>query len=150
MIEFTKGNIVEADTEAVVNTVNCLGVCGKGVALEFKKVFPDNYKAYRKHCEDRRLKPGKLFVYVQSRGKELGNLVIINLATKDNWRNDSRIEWIKNGLEELRNLIVDLQLCSVAMPKIGCGNGNLSWDEVKQLVIEFAESLPKTRIVVYE
>lgn len=149
MIEFKSGNIVEADTEAVICTVNCVGVMGKGVALEFKKVFPDNYKAYRKYCQNRLLKPGKLFVFIQHRGS-LGDLTIINFATKDNWKNDSRIEWIKSGLEELRNLIVDLQLCSVSIPKLGAGNGNLPWEEVKPLIIEMCESLPKVRFVIYE
>ena len=149
MIEFKTGNIVEADTEAVVNTVNCLGVCGKGIALQFKKVFPDNYKVYRKHCEDRLLKPGKLFVYIQHRGS-LGDLTIVNFATKDNWRNDSRIEWIKDGLEQLRRLIIDLQLCSISIPRLGCGNGGLSWGEVKPLIVEMCKSLPKVRCVIYE
>jgi O-acetyl-ADP-ribose deacetylase (regulator of RNase III) len=149
MIEFKQGNIVESDAEAVVNTVNCLGVSGAGIALQFKKVFPDNYKAYRKHCEDQLLKPGHLFVYIQHRGS-LGDLTIVNFATKDNWRNDSSMEWIKSGLEELRKLIIDLQLCSVSMPKLGCGNGGLDYNDVKPLIVEFADSLPKVRVVVYE
>lgn len=149
MIEFKQGNILESDTEIIVITVNTKGVMGAGLALASKKIFPDNYKAYKKYCEEGLLKPGKLFVYIQKRGS-LGPLTIVNFATKDHWRNDSRIEWIKSGLGELRNLMVDLDYKSCSIPALGCSNGHLLYDDVKPLIVNMCESLPDVKFYIYE
>ena len=99
MIEITKGNILKAEAEALVNTVNCLGYMGKGIALQFKKAFPDNFKKYHKACKDNKVKPGEMFVF---KTDDLFNpKYIINFPTKKHWRGKSRIEDIKSGLSAL-------------------------------------------------
>ena len=149
MYQLTKGNIIEADTEVLINPCNCKGIAGKGLSLDFKKTFPDNYIAYKNWCESGFLKPGKLFPFVQQRGT-LGPITIVNFATKYHWRNDSRIEWIKSGLEDLKHLLVDLGYKSCSIPKLGCGIGILSWNEVKPLVLHMCESLPEIEFHIYE
>src|SRR5262249_46759742 len=103
MITFTHGNMLEADAEALVNTGNTVGVMGKGIALMFKEAFPENFKAYEAACKRKEVKPGRLFV--TERRDLMGPRWIINFATKQHWRNPSKLEWIRDGLAELRSFI---------------------------------------------
>lgn len=127
-----KGSLLEADVEALVNTVNTVGVMGKGVALQFKQAFPDNFKAYERACRANKVQLGRMFVY------EVGGLMqpryIINFPTKKHWRSRSRIEHIAAGLEDLVRVIRELHISSIALPALGCGNGGLNWSDVRSAI----------------
>lgn len=147
-IEFTRGNLLESDAEALVNTVNTVGVMGKGVALMFKEAFPENFSAYAIACEARELSVGKMFV--THRDSFIGPKWIINFPTKAHWRYPSKIEWIKQGLDDLGNVIVSNKIRSVALPPLGAGNGRLEWSDVRQLIVEKLGDLSEVRVIVYE
>ena len=149
-IKFTHGDLFQDQSEAIVNTVNCVGVMGKGVALRFKQLWPENYKKYKKICQDKQLRPGIMFTTevgdMISRNKRL----IINFPTKDHWRSKSKIEYIQTGLDSLANEIIIKNIKSIAMPPLGCGNGNLSWDEVKPLIEQKLSHLENVETTIYE
>jgi O-acetyl-ADP-ribose deacetylase (regulator of RNase III) len=129
MIEITTGNLLDADAEALVNTVNAVGVMGKGIALQFKQAFPDNFKAYEAACRRDEVQPGKMFVFHRN---TLGNpKVIINFPTKRHWKGKARIEDIEAGLRDLVRVIEEENIRSVAVPPLGCGFGGLKWPDVK-------------------
>ena len=133
MIELNKnGNIIETDAEALVNTVNTVGVMGKGVALQFKKAYPDNFKKYEKAAKDNKVQIGKVFV--TETGKFTNPKYIINFPTKKHWRYPSKLEWIKEGLIDLQAFILKNNIKSIAIPPLGCGNGKLNWRDVKPLI----------------
>ncbi len=148
MIEYARGNMLESDAEALVNSVNCVGVMGRGIALQFKKAFTENFKAYAAACRDGEVRPGRLFVY------ETGRLTppryIINFPTKRHWRGKSRIEDIEAGLEALAQLIRARRIHSIALPPLGCGLGGLDWREVRGRIEAALGNLTDVRIVVYE
>lgn len=148
MIEFTKGNLLEADTRAIVNTVNTVGVMGKGIALMFKEAFPDNYKAYVQACKNKEVVLGKMFV-TQERGL-FENTWIINFPTKGHWRYPSKIEWIESGLDDLCRVIEENDIKSIAIPPLGAGNGGLEWEDVKSEIQSRLSSLSGVHILVYE
>ncbi|WKY46045.1 macro domain-containing protein [Eubacteriaceae bacterium ES2] len=129
MINFTTGDLLKSDSQALVNTVNCEGYMGKGIAYQFKQKFPQNNLDYVRACKTGELKVGKLHYYTEN------NKIIINFPTKDKWRANSKIEYIEDGLDELMKLITDLNIKSVAIPPLGSGNGGLIWSEVKELII---------------
>ena len=129
MITLTKGNLLEAPTEALVNTVNTVGVMGKGIALMFKTQFPDNFKAYTAACKKSSIKVGTMFV--TPTGELGGPKWIINFPTKKHWRNPTKIEWIIDGLQDLQRVIQEKDIRSIAIPPLGCGNGGLKWAEVR-------------------
>lgn len=147
MIENTKGNLLEADAEAIVNTVNTVGVMGKGIALQFKQAWPENFKAYASACEAGEVVPGRMFVF------ELGGMVnpryIINFPTKRHWRQRSRIEDVSAGLKALVAEVRSRGIRSVAMPPLGCGNGGLDWAEVRPLIEEAFAELPDVRVLLF-
>lgn len=148
MIKFTKGNLLEADVEAVVNTVNTVGIMGKGIALMFKERFPDNFKAYKKACENNEIRIGKMFV---SENRDFfGPKWIVNFPTKTHWRVNSRLEWIEEGLEDLVRVILDKKISSIAIPPLGCGNGGLDWSDVRPLLVMALEQVEGLDAVVYE
>ncbi len=128
------GNLLQADVEALVNSVNTVGVMGKGIALKFKKAFPANYKAYEEACKTQDIKRGKMFVF--DNGQLMRPHWIINFPTKGHWRAKSRICDVADGLKDLRNVIEALQISSVALPALGCGYGGLDWNEVRALIKE--------------
>jgi O-acetyl-ADP-ribose deacetylase (regulator of RNase III) len=132
MIEHRKGDLLAADAEALVNTVNTVGVMGKGVALHFKRAFPDNYNAYRRACKAEQVEPGKMFVYEP--GQLTGPRLIINFPTKRHWRAKARIQDIEAGLVDLVDVLVRCKVESVAIPPLGCGNGGLRWADVRPLI----------------
>lgn len=148
MIEFRQGDILQADAEALVNTVNCVGVMGRGVALQFRKAFPENYEAYRGACERGELHPGTMFVFTLSRLH--GARFIINFPTKRHWRGKSRLEDIQVGLQTLVEEVRQRGIESVAVPPLGCGLGGLDWRQVRPLIEEAFSTLPRVRVLVYE
>lgn len=148
MIKFTQGNLLEADAEALVNTVNTVGVMGKGVALMFKEAFPENFKAYEAACKAGELKLGKMFV--TERDDLLGPKWIINFPTKAHWRFPSKIEWIAEGLDDLKRVISENNIRSVALPPLGAGNGKLLWQEVRALIEVALAGLSHVEVIVYE
>jgi O-acetyl-ADP-ribose deacetylase (regulator of RNase III) len=128
MIEFVRGDLFEADVEAIVNAVNCVGVMGKGIALEFKKRFPNNFKAYQTACDVRELQLGRVLIHDQ--GPTAKPRYIVNFPTKDHWRDASRLEDVRSGLDSLAAEIQRRQIASIAIPALGCGLGGLAWLEV--------------------
>jgi len=148
MIEFTKGNLLEADVEALVNTVNTVGVMGKGIALQFRQAFPENYEAYRKACKRGEVKIGKMFVVAT--GRLTNPRYVINFPTERHWRNKSRLEDIKKGLEDLVRVVKEKDIRSIAIPPLGCGFGGLRWEEVRPLIVKAFESLPDVQVLIYE
>lgn len=149
MIERTRGNLLEADVEALVNTVNTVGVMGKGIALQFKKAFPGNFKVYKKACDGNELEPGKMLVVetgeIPGRAK-----YIINFPTKRHWRGKSKMEDIESGLRALVEEVRNLQIKSIAVPPLGCGNGGLRWSEVLPRIEAAFEPLTEVRVLVFE
>ena len=148
MIEFTTGDILTADAEALVNTVNCVGVMGRGIALQFKNRFPANYKAYEAACEREEVQPGEMFVF------ETGTLTnpkfIINFPTKRHWRGESRMEDINSGLKALVGEIRNRGIHSIAIPPLGSGLGGLDWGAVRPLIESALRGTNNVRIVVFE
>jgi O-acetyl-ADP-ribose deacetylase (regulator of RNase III) len=148
MIKLIQGDILKADAEALVNTVNCVGVMGRGVALQFRKAFPKNFKVYEAACKADRVQPGKMFVYDLNR---LYNpRFIINFPTKRHWKGKSRIEDIKSGLSDLIDFVQQQQIRSIAIPPLGCGLGGLNWAEVRPLIIDAFHSLPEVAVLLFE
>lgn len=148
MIKLTQGDILKADAEALVNTVNCVGIMGRGIALQFKKAFPENFKAYQAACKTSQVQLGKMFVYDLHR---LYNpRFIINFPTKRHWKNRSRIEDIEAGLIDLINVIQQQQIGSIAIPPLGCGLGGLDWKKVRPLIIEAFQAVPEVDVLLLE
>lgn len=148
---FKSGNIFAEPVEAIINTVNCVGVMGKGIALEFKKIWPENYKEYKKLCDSKQLRPGVLFVYEQSDLFDYKQpRYLVNFPTKVHWRSKSRIEYIELGLDALIREIRDRKIRSIAVPPLGCGNGGLDWPTVRCLIQEKLSSVNGCEIIVFE
>jgi O-acetyl-ADP-ribose deacetylase (regulator of RNase III) len=148
MITFTKGNLLKADAEALVNTVNTVGIMGKGVALMFKETFPENFKAYEAACKRGEVRVGKMFV--MERLLLGGPKWIINFPTKDHWRDPSKIEWIEAGLEDLVKVITENKIHSIALPPLGSGNGGLNWTDVRSIIEQSLSKIPDVKVIVYE
>jgi len=148
MIKLTQGDILKADAEVLVNTVNCVGIMGRGIALQFKKAFPENFKAYEVACKESQVQLGKMFVYDLNR---LYNpRFIINFPTKRHWKSKSRIEDIQTGLTDLVTIVQQLQIRSIAIPPLGCGLGGLNWEDVKPLITEAFQPLPEVKVLLFE
>ena len=136
-MEIKIGNIFESSAKTLVNTVNCVGVMGKGIALEFKQKYHDMYKDYVQMCKNGNVKPGVPYYY-----SDLYGASIINFPTKDHWRSPSKLSYIINGLNWFRDNYKELGITSVAFPPLGCGNGGLSWAVVGPLMYEKLHDLP--------
>lgn len=147
MIERTVGDILSSSTDALVNSVNCVGVMGRGIALQFRKAFPENFQAYREACKRHQVRPGNMFVHETGRFQPR---FIINFPTKRHWRGNSRIEDIEAGLVELVNVIRNLKIQSVAVPPLGCGLGGLDWSLVRQRIVQALQSIPEVRVLLFE
>jgi O-acetyl-ADP-ribose deacetylase (regulator of RNase III) len=148
MIHLVSGNLLEAQTEALVNTVNCVGVMGKGIALQFKQAFPDNFKDYALACDKRKVRIGKMFVY--SMDRMFQPKYIINFPTKRHWKAKSRLEDIELGLRDLVRVVKDLGIKSIAVPPLGSGLGGLNWEEVKFRIIDAFDDAPDIEVLLYE
>lgn len=149
MIYFEKNkNIFEREVDAIINTVNCVGVMGKGIALQFKQLYPDNFKQYKKACDKKEIIPGKMFVY--DNGFLNKPNYIINFPTKNHWREKSKIEYITTGLNDLCNVIEKLKIKSISIPPLGCGNGGLDWNVVKKYIVEKLSQYNDIDCYIYE
>lgn len=149
MIEFRKGNLLEADAEALVNTVNTVGVMGKGIALQFKKTFPENFKAYKRACDREEVETGRMFVF--SFDRLTNPRYIINFPTKNHWREKSRPEYVREGLDALIDEVRNLKIHSIAVPPLGCGNGGLDWEEeVRPLMKDAFARISDVAVYAYE
>lgn len=148
MLKLKRGNLLDEKTEALVNTVNCVGVMGKGVALQFKRAFPDNFKQYQKACKNNEVEPGRMFIVAT--GSLLNPRYIINFPTKRHWRQPSHLDDIKTGLAALVEDVQRLGIRSIAIPPLGCGNGGLDWADVKPLIVDAFKPLPNIEVIVFE
>ena len=148
MIEFTTGDILSSDAEALVNTVNCVGIMGRGIALQFKNNFPENFKAYEAACARDEVKPGKMFVF-ETR-MLTGPKYIVNFPTKRHWKGKSRIEDIDSGLKALAEEIRNRGILSIAVQPLGSGLGGLNWGDVRPRIVEALRGINDLRVIVYE
>ena len=134
MITAAEGNLLQAPADALINTVNTEGVMGKGIALQFKEAFDLNYRLYRQACKEQRVRVGEMFV--TETHELVGPRFIINFPTKRHWKENSRLEYITEGLEDLKRVIAEYGIKSVAMPPLGCGNGGLDWQQVRPIIVQ--------------
>ena len=148
MIRYTTGDILAEDVEALVNSVNCVGVMGRGIALQFKQAFPENFKAYAAACKRDEVKPGRMFVF--ETGHLAGPRYIINFPTKRHWRGISRMEDIESGLAALAREIEERNIRSIALPPLGSGLGGLEWQAVRQRIEARLRELTDVTVVVFE
>lgn len=128
MIEYIEGNIFDSPAQVIVNTVNTVGVMGKGIALEFKNRYPQMFEKYKIACEKKMLTIGKLMLV------SAPDHMLLLFPTKENWRYPSKLSYIEQGLKRFCDYYAQRGITSVAFPKLGCGNGELNWDEVRPLM----------------
>ena len=148
MIELTRGNLLEAPVEALVNTVNCVGYMGKGIALQFKQAFPANFKHYETACHAGDMAPGKMMIH--DNGGLVNPRYIINFPTKRHWKGKSRIEDIESGLNALVADVQRLGIRSIAVPPLGCGLGGLEWRVVRPMIEQAFADLPDVQVLLFE
>lgn len=140
-----KGSIFDSTAQAIVNPVNCVGAMGKGLALEFKKRFPQNFQAYKFMCAERLLKTGQVFAHYDT----VGGKLIINFPTKDHWKNASKLSFIQDGLRNLSTHAEYGQFESIALPLLGCGLGGLHVEDVRPLIEGFAAKHPEINVELW-
>lgn len=148
MIKYITGNLLKSKAQALVNTVNTVGVMGKGIALQFKKQYPTNYKKYAKACKEKQVKVGQLFV-TEEETLLYGKQIIVNFPTKEHWRKPSQYSYIEEGLKALVALMEDKKISSIAIPPLGAGNGGLEWPKVKALMEQYLSGV-EAEIIIYE
>ncbi len=144
MIVYMKGNIFEAPAQVITNAVNCVGVMGGGIALQFKERYPDMFRDYAARCVEKTVKPGEPYLF------ENGSVQVLNFPTKNDWRVDSKLEDIETGLKYLSENYGEMGIYSLALPALGCGLGGLDWNDVKPLVEKYLGDLPDLDVLVYE
>lgn len=147
MIHIADGNLLNAEVGALVNTVNCVGFMGKGIALQFKQAFPENFVAYEKACHAGVVRPGRMFIYETM--TMIGPKYIINFPTKRHWKGKSRMEDIDSGLEALVADVKRLGIKSIAVPPLGCGLGGLSWSDVRHRIEEAFFAIPNVQVHLF-
>lgn len=147
MIRFTQGDLLESPAEALVNAVNEVGVMGKGIALRFREAFPENTRRYMDACRAKRVRVGRMFVVREQ--NPMGQRWIINFPTKRHWRQPSRLEWIRDGLNDLVRVIQDRGIRSVALPALGCGACGLDWPQVRREIELALGNLDDVEITVF-
>ena len=147
MIEKGYGSIIDCKAEALVNPVNCVGTMGKGLALEFKKAFPDNFYAYVDACAAKEMVMGKMGIYPLP--TSTNPVYIINFPTKYHWKNTSSLVLIEKGLWALRDDVKRFKIKSIAIPALGCGLGQLEWDDISPLIHKIMGSLPDVQVIVF-
>ena len=145
MIKFIKGDLFSSNCQALVNTVNCLGVMGKGIALQVKNKYPEMYKEYKQFCKEGKLKVGSLHFY-----KLPSERLIVNFPTKIHWINPSKIEYIEAGLNTFVSSYKELGITSIAFPKLGCNNGGLDWGIVKDVMVKYLSRCEDLYVEIYE
>ncbi|HLL47778.1 MAG TPA: macro domain-containing protein [Longimicrobiaceae bacterium] len=147
MLHYTTGNLLDAPAEALVNTVNEVGVMGKGIALMFRRRFPDNARLYMEAGKAGEVRVGRMLV---TPAGELTPRWIVHFPTKKHWRNPSRIEWVREGLADLVRVVREHGIRSIALPPLGCGNGGLDWQQVRPMIESAFAELPDVEVIVYE
>lgn len=147
MISEESGNLLNAPADALVNTVNTVGVMGKGLALQFKQAYPANFRAYQAACRHGEVRLGRMFVYEP--GVPGQPRYLVNFPTKGHWRDRSTLVDVREGLADLRRLVLDRAITSIAVPPLGCGNGGLDWRDVRPLIEEALGDLPGVRVLLY-
>jgi O-acetyl-ADP-ribose deacetylase (regulator of RNase III) len=147
MISEETGSLLDSPADALVNTVNTAGVMGKGLALQFKQAFPANFRAYQAACRHGEVRLGRMFVYEP--GVPGQPRYLVNFPTKGHWRDRSSLEGVREGLADLRRLVLDRCITSIAVPPLGCGNGGLDWRDVRPLIDEALGDLPGVRVLLY-
>ena len=148
MIEKATGNLLHADVEALVNAVNCIGIMGRGIALQFKNEFPANFAAYRNACKRSEVRPGRMFIFDLNR--ITNPRFVINFPTKRHWKENSRMEDIQAGLTDLAVHVANMEIRSIAIPPLGCGLGGLSWSVVLPMIEKAFENLRSVRVLLFE
>jgi O-acetyl-ADP-ribose deacetylase (regulator of RNase III) len=148
MLELTHGDLLTADAEALVNPVNCVGVMGAGLALQFKRAFPQNFAAYQSACAAGQMQPGTMLVH--DTGALSGPRWIVNFPTKRHWREVSRLEDVEAGLLDLAVEIERRGIRSIAVPALGCGLGGLNWQDVRPRIESAFIALPEVRVLLFE
>lgn len=138
------GNIFNEKSQALVNPVNCVGVMGAGLAKKFKNMFPDNYKHYRESCLNKSLIIGNVFVFKEK------DRIIINLPTKNHWKDNSKLDYISNSVDAMSKVIQEKKITSVALPALGCGLGGLEWKNVKEILINKLNKIDNCRFIIFE
>ncbi|WP_233219180.1 type II toxin-antitoxin system antitoxin DNA ADP-ribosyl glycohydrolase DarG [Adhaeribacter arboris] len=147
-MKYIKGNLLEAETKALVNTVNTVGVMGKGIALQFKERFPMNFKIYADACKKGEMQVGKMLVVKENTFND--EKIIINFPTKIEWFKKSQYSFIEDGLKDLVKVINEYKIQSIAIPPLGCGNGGLKWEKVKLLMDKYLGHLSNVNIQIFE
>lgn len=144
MITYKTGNLLQSSAQVLTNTVNCVGVMGKGIALQFKNNFPEMFEDYKKRCDKGEVKLGEPYLW------DNGQVQIINFPTKGNWKENSRLEDIESGLKYLACNYEKMGINSISLPPLGCGNGGLNWKDVKNLINKYLGPLDLLDVYVYE
>src|SRR3989442_11662912 len=148
MIEYKKGDILQEDVEALVNTVNCVGIMGRGIALQFKNAYPENFEAYELACRREEVQPGRMFIF--ETGQLTNPKYIVNFPTKRHWRGKSRMEDIDAGLRSLAAVVRERSIRSIAIPPLGSGLGGLKWGDVRPHIEAAFRDLDDVRVIVFE
>lgn len=144
MIKVSIGDIFDSKADVLVNTVNCVGVMGKGIALDFKKKYPLMFGDYAMKCKKGEIKPGHIYPYYVN-----GQLKVINFATKEHWRNVSKISYVESCMNEFSKIYKDLGINSIAFPPLGCGNGKLNWEIVGPIMYKSLSKLDIDYIEIF-
>ncbi|QKW12491.1 macro domain-containing protein [Verrucosispora sp. NA02020] len=147
MITLSRGDLLNADVDALVNAVNTVGVMGKGIALQFKRAYPANYAAYRAACAKNEVHLGRMFVHDAARPGP--RRYVINFPTKGHWRAASKLSDVHAGLADLGRVVRERQITSIAVPALGCGHGGLAWAEVHPVIERAFAELPDVRVVLF-
>jgi O-acetyl-ADP-ribose deacetylase (regulator of RNase III) len=148
MIELRRGDLLKQNAQALVNAVNCVGVMGRGIALQFRKAFPENFKIYEAACKRGEVKPGEMLVF--DTHQVTNPRYIINFPTKRHWRDQSRITDIESGLEALVDEVKDRGIHAIAVPPLGCGLGGLKWSEVRPRIEKAFAKVPDVEVWLFE
>lgn len=148
MLTYIIGDILRVESEAIINTVNCVGVMGRGIALQFKNAYPENFKAYAKACKAKEVQPGKMFV--TETGQLSNPRFIINFPTKRHWRAASRMEDIDSGLSDLVRVVRELKIKSLSIPPLDSGLGGLDWSNVRPRIEATFASLDDVQVTIFE
>ena len=148
MIEYVCGNLFDAEVEAITNAVNCVGIMGKGIALEFKQRYPDAFAAYKQQCDTGQIRLRQVFIF--DRGETQSPRYIVHFPTKRHWRDSSQIEDIETGLRSLVSELHRMQIDSIAIPALGCGLGGLEWLSVRGEIEKAFSSCKTVKVLVFE
>ena len=144
MIRYAEGDLLDSGAQALVNAVNCEGVMGKGIALAFRRRFPEHFRSYRRACAAGEVQPGRMHVDILPDGRS-----VIAFPTKSSWRQPSRLDWISEGIPDLVRTVRNLGVRSVAVPQLGCGAGGLDWTEVRPLLVKGFAPYGDTDVLLY-